>query len=139
MTEWEQFRTSSLGEDCKNDARQCLLICAICSPRIQLCVNGFNTTQLVQANTCIHCRRHNENVLRNWGAGFIGSHLCEQLLSQGHRVINIDNFNDVYDYKTKIRNILSSTGTSFPYSYSGDKAGIWPSFKPWWNRIITVL
>jgi UDP-glucuronate 4-epimerase len=56
------------------------------------------------------------------GAGFIGSHLCEQLLSQGHRVINIDNFNDVYDYKTKIRNILSSTGSSFPYSYSGDKA-----------------
>ncbi|MGO4108478.1 GDP-mannose 4,6-dehydratase [Paenibacillus sp. YAF4_2] len=56
------------------------------------------------------------------GAGFIGSHLCEQLLSQGHRVINIDNFNDVYDYKTKIRNILSSTGSNFPYSYSGDKA-----------------
>jgi UDP-glucose 4-epimerase len=57
------------------------------------------------------------------GAGFIGSHLCEQLLAQGHRVINIDNFNDVYDYKTKIRNILSSTGLVFPFLYSGDKDG----------------
>ncbi|GLX68709.1 epimerase [Paenibacillus glycanilyticus] len=55
------------------------------------------------------------------GAGFIGSHLCGQLLAQGHRVVNIDNFNDVYDYKTKIRNILSSTGTVFPYLHSGDK------------------
>lgn len=55
------------------------------------------------------------------GAGFIGSHLCEQLLAQGHRVINIDNFNDVYDYKTKIRNILSSTGSVFPHLYSEDK------------------
>ena len=25
------------------------------------------------------------------GAGFIGSHLCELLLSQGHRVVAIDN------------------------------------------------
>ncbi|MCM3630627.1 GDP-mannose 4,6-dehydratase [Paenibacillus glycanilyticus] len=56
------------------------------------------------------------------GAGFIGSHLCGQLLEQGHRVINIDNFNDVYDYKTKIRNILSSTGSEFPYLYSEDKS-----------------
>ena len=30
------------------------------------------------------------------GAGFIGSHLCEQLLAQGHGVINIDNLNDFY-------------------------------------------
>ncbi|WP_435166620.1 GDP-mannose 4,6-dehydratase [Paenibacillus glycanilyticus] len=57
------------------------------------------------------------------GAGFIGSHLCEQLLAQGHRVVNIDNFNDVYDYKTKIRNILNSTRSDFPFTYSGDKDG----------------
>ena len=26
------------------------------------------------------------------GAGFIGSHLCERLLGQGHQVICLDNF-----------------------------------------------
>ncbi|ACT04099.1 GDP-mannose 4,6-dehydratase [Paenibacillus sp. JDR-2] len=57
------------------------------------------------------------------GAGFIGSHLCEQLLAQGHRVVNIDNFNDVYDYKTKIRNILNSTRSEFSFPCSGDKDG----------------
>lgn len=44
------------------------------------------------------------------GAGFIGSHLCERLLSQGNRVVCIDNFNEVYDYSIKRGNILSSTG-----------------------------
>lgn len=33
-----------------------------------------------------------KNVLVTGGAGFIGSHLCEQLLKDGHRVICVDNF-----------------------------------------------
>lgn len=33
-----------------------------------------------------------KNILVTGGAGFIGSHLCEQLLHDGHRVICIDNF-----------------------------------------------
>jgi len=33
-----------------------------------------------------------KNVLVTGGAGFIGSHLCEQLLEDGHRVICVDNF-----------------------------------------------
>jgi UDP-glucuronate decarboxylase len=33
-----------------------------------------------------------KNILVTGGAGFIGSHLCERLLREGHRVICVDNF-----------------------------------------------
>jgi UDP-glucuronate decarboxylase len=33
-----------------------------------------------------------KNIIVTGGAGFIGSHLCEQLLKDGHRVICVDNF-----------------------------------------------
>ena len=38
-------------------------------------------------------------------AGFIGSHLCERLLSEGWLVTGVDNFNDFYDPQEKRRNI----------------------------------
>jgi UDP-glucuronate 4-epimerase len=38
-------------------------------------------------------------------AGFIGSHLCERLLSDGHIVLGVDNFDDFYDPKIKRQNI----------------------------------
>lgn len=41
------------------------------------------------------------------GAGFIGSQLCVSLIKQGHRVINVDNFNDFYNPEIKERNIAS--------------------------------
>ncbi|SJZ58974.1 Nucleoside-diphosphate-sugar epimerase [Cetobacterium ceti] len=40
------------------------------------------------------------------GAGFIGSTLSERILKDGNRVIAIDNFNDFYDYKIKVKNVL---------------------------------
>lgn len=48
------------------------------------------------------------NYLVTGGSGFIGSHLIEQLLTEGHSVINIDNFDDFYDYRIKIKNTLDS-------------------------------
>jgi UDP-glucuronate 4-epimerase len=31
------------------------------------------------------------------GAGFIGSHLVDSLLADGHRVVAVDNFDSFYD------------------------------------------
>jgi nucleoside-diphosphate-sugar epimerase len=38
-------------------------------------------------------------------AGFIGSHLCERLLADGHEVVGIDSFTDYYDRAHKERNL----------------------------------
>jgi UDP-glucuronate 4-epimerase len=46
-----------------------------------------------------------KTVLVTGGAGFIGSHLIDKLLSQGYHVINIDNFNNFYYPKIKESNI----------------------------------
>ncbi len=40
------------------------------------------------------------------GAGFIGSTLSERILKDGNKVIALDNFNDFYDYKIKLNNVL---------------------------------
>jgi UDP-glucuronate 4-epimerase len=45
------------------------------------------------------------NYLVTGGAGFIGSHLVERLLVEGHRVICFDNFDDFYDPARKRRNL----------------------------------
>ena len=44
-------------------------------------------------------------VLVTGGAGFIGSHLCERLLDDGHEVICLDNFDPYYDLEIKKDNI----------------------------------
>jgi UDP-glucuronate 4-epimerase len=45
------------------------------------------------------------NFLVTGGAGFIGSHVCERLLHDGHAVWAFDDLNDFYDPKLKHRNL----------------------------------
>jgi UDP-glucuronate 4-epimerase len=40
-------------------------------------------------------------ILVTGSAGFIGMHVCQELLAQGHTVIGIDNLNDYYDVQLK--------------------------------------
>ena len=44
-------------------------------------------------------------VLVTGGAGFIGSHVCERLVSKGHGVVIVDSFDPFYDPAIKHRNI----------------------------------
>jgi UDP-glucuronate 4-epimerase len=41
------------------------------------------------------------NILITGTAGFIGFHLAQRLLREGHRVVGLDNFNDYYDVRLK--------------------------------------
>jgi len=47
------------------------------------------------------------NILVTGGAGFIGSHLTERMLAEGHQVTIFDDFNTYYDPAIKWQNISS--------------------------------
>lgn len=59
------------------------------------------------------------------GAGFIGSHLSEELMNRGHDVISVDNFNDYYDPSLKETNLklvekTAEKNGSYYKMYRGD-------------------
>ena len=64
------------------------------------------------------------NYLITGGSGFIGSHLVEGLLKNGHSVINIDNFDDFYDYKIKTQNTLESLGIKSEFTFTDKESDI---------------
>lgn len=61
--------------------------------------------------------RKKMNYLVTGGSGFIGSHLVERLLREGHSVINVDNFDNFYDYQIKVQNTLESVGDKSVFDF----------------------
>jgi UDP-glucuronate 4-epimerase len=59
-------------------------------------------------------------VLVTGAAGFIGSHLSEQLLAHGHRVIGLDNFDAFYARRVKERNLSVLRGNPAFMLLEGD-------------------
>jgi UDP-glucuronate 4-epimerase len=63
------------------------------------------------------------NFLVTGGAGFIGSHVCERLLSAGHAVWALDDLNDFYDPALKRRNLADIQALAKPFVFTqGDVA-----------------
>ncbi|MBW8864486.1 MAG: SDR family NAD(P)-dependent oxidoreductase [Verrucomicrobia bacterium] len=57
------------------------------------------------------------NFLVTGGAGFIGSHVCERLLLDGHSVWAFDELNDFYDPQLKRANIRSIQTLAKPFEF----------------------
>jgi UDP-glucuronate 4-epimerase len=57
------------------------------------------------------------NFLVTGGAGFIGSHVCERLLHDGHRVWAFDDLNDFYDPQIKRRTLADIASLGKPFTF----------------------
>ena len=54
------------------------------------------------------------------GAGFIGSSLSDKLLSDGHNIVVVDNFNDYYDVSIKEKNVSNNLSNPHYVLYHSD-------------------
>ena len=73
-----------------------------------------------------------KTVLVTGAAGFIGFHVCERLLRDGHRVIGLDNFSDYYDPALKharLREIQGHPAFTFQRMDLADRSAISGLFK----------
>jgi UDP-glucuronate 4-epimerase len=57
------------------------------------------------------------NFLVTGGAGFIGSHVCERLLQDGHAVWAFDDLNPFYDPQLKRRNLCDIQSLARPFEF----------------------
>jgi len=57
------------------------------------------------------------NFLVTGGAGFIGSHVCERLLHDGHAVWAFDDLNDFYDPRLKRQNLGDIQSLAKPFEF----------------------
>jgi len=57
------------------------------------------------------------NFLVTGGAGFIGSHVCERLLAEGHSVWAFDDLNDFYDPQIKRGNLRDIQSLAKPFEF----------------------
>ncbi len=57
------------------------------------------------------------NFLVTGGAGFIGSHVCERLLRDGHSVWAFDDLNDFYDPQFKRANLRDIQALALPFEF----------------------
>ena len=57
------------------------------------------------------------NFLVTGGAGFIGSHICERLLGNGHAVWAFDDLNDFYDPQIKRHNLRDIQSLAKPFEF----------------------
>jgi UDP-glucuronate 4-epimerase len=68
------------------------------------------TVLIISGNRGIKNSMGKKTYLVTGGAGFIGSALCKALITEGHKVVNIDNFNDFYDPQIKKKNVAALEG-----------------------------
>ena len=77
-----------------------------------------------------------EKILVTGCAGFIGMHLCQRLLDEGHDIIGLDNLNSYYSVelkKDRLKNLLNYKNFKF-YKIDiidgGDVDKVFQDFKP---------
>ncbi|PYV90861.1 MAG: epimerase [Acidobacteria bacterium] len=81
-------------------------------------------------------------ILLTGGAGFIGSHLAERLIQQGHRLVLVDDLNDFYSPETKRRNLKEiKANASFEFVQADicDQAAIEKVFEQYRPEVIIHL